>query len=124
MKKVKKVKKGKEGEEGKKCKKGKKGKKKFHQMRFLDSFKFMPSSISNLVKNLKDKDFKIVKKTLPEDKLDLLMRKGVYPYDYMDSPERFNETQLPPKEAFYSKLEDENITDEDYAHAQKSKEII
>ena len=37
----------------------------------------------------------------------------------MDSPERFKETQLPLKEAFNSKLEDENITDEDYAHAQK-----
>ena len=36
----------------------------------------------------------------------------------MDSLERFKETQLPPKEAFYSKLEDEDITDEDYAHAQ------
>ena len=47
------------------------------------------------------------------------MRKGVHPCDYMDSPERFKETQLPPKEAFYSELEDEDITDEDYAHVQK-----
>ena len=53
------------------------------------------------------------------DKLELLTRKGVYPYEYMDSPERLKETQLPPKEAFYSRLNDEGISDEDYAHAQK-----
>ena len=47
-----------------------------------------------------------------------LLRKGVYPYEYMDSWEKFNET-LPDKESFYSKLNKEDITDEDYAHAQK-----
>ena len=75
-------------EGGKKGKGGKKDKKKFifNQMRFLDSFKFMPSSISRLVSYLKEEDFKIVKDYYPEDKLDLLMRKGVHPYDYMDSP--------------------------------------
>ena len=91
----------------------------YHQTKFLDSFKFMPTSISNLVKKLKEEDFKIVKKYFQGDKFSLLMRKGVHPYDYIDSPERFKETQLPPKEVFYSKLEDENITDEDFAHAQK-----
>ena len=49
----------------------------------------------------------------------LLLRKGVYPYEYMDSQERFKEESLPDKESFYSKLNDEHITDEDYAHAQK-----
>ena len=49
----------------------------------------------------------------------MLLRKGVYPYEYMDSWERFNETSLPDKEAFYSKLNLEDITDKDYAHAQK-----
>ena len=47
------------------------------------------------------------------------MRKGVYPYEYMDSLERLKETQLPPREAFYSRLNDEGISDEDYAHARK-----
>ena len=47
------------------------------------------------------------------------MRKGVYPYEYMDSWVRFEETQLPPKEAFYSKLSDAHFSDGDYAHAQK-----
>ena len=53
------------------------------------------------------------------NKFILLLRKRVYPYEYMDSWERFNETSLPDKEAFYSKLNLEDITDKDYAHAQK-----
>ena len=48
----------------------------------------------------------------------LLLRKGVYPYEYMDGWERFNETELPSKKDFYSKLNLEGITDEDYMHAQ------
>ena len=53
------------------------------------------------------------------NKFILLLRKGVYPYEYMDSWERFNETSLPDKKAFYSELNLEDITDKDYAHAQK-----
>ena len=49
----------------------------------------------------------------------LLLRKGVYPYEHIDSWKRFNETTLPNKKAFYSKLYLEDITDEDYIHAQK-----
>ena len=48
----------------------------------------------------------------------MLLRKGVYSYEYMDSWERLNETSLPDKEAFYSELNSEDITDKDYAHAQ------
>jgi hypothetical protein len=46
-----------------------------------------------------------------------MLRKGVYPYSYMDSWERFNEPELPPKEAFYNDLHDEPI--EDYLYAQR-----
>ena len=49
----------------------------------------------------------------------LLLRKGPYPYEYIDSSERFNETILPNKRAFYNNLYLEDITDEDYLHAQK-----
>ena len=54
----------------------------------------------------------------PEN-LELLLTKGVYPYDYMNSFARFEETKLPPKEKFYSKLYDGHISDEKYEHAQK-----
>ena len=53
------------------------------------------------------------------DKFILLLRKGVYPYKYMDNWEIFNETLLPNKETFYSNLNMENITDTDYMHANK-----
>ena len=46
----------------------------------------------------------------------LLLRKGVYPYEYMDNWERFNETSLPSKESFYSNLNMEDIDDVDYRH--------
>ena len=48
-----------------------------------------------------------------------MKKKGVYPYDYMDSFEKFGDKQLPPKEQFYSILTDENISDEQCQHAQK-----
>ena len=46
--------------------------------------------------------------------LTLLLRKGVYPYEYIDSWERFDETSLSDKEAFYNRLNMENITDVDW----------
>ena len=91
----------------------------YHQIRFIDSFKFMSESLDNLVNNLPKDDFNNVKRYYAEDKLSLVPRKGVYPYEYMDSLERLEETQLPPKEAVKSKLNDEGISDEDYAHAQE-----
>ena len=54
----------------------------------------------------------------------LLLRKGVYPYEYIDSWEKFNEISLPPKEAFCSELNLEDIKDEDYEHAQKVWEVF
>ena len=49
----------------------------------------------------------------------LLLRKGVYPCEYMDDWEKFNETRLPKKEDFYSHLNIEDITDADYAHSER-----
>ena len=60
-----------------------------------------------------------LKKFYPDPrKFDLLKRKGVYPYDYVDSVDKLAESSLPPKEAFYSRLNDEEITNEDYEHAK------
>ena len=58
------------------------------------------------------------------NKFVLLLKKVVYPYEYMNSWERFNETSLPDKEAFGSELNLEDITDEDYAHGQKVWEVF
>ena len=54
----------------------------------------------------------------------VLLRKGVYRYDYVDGMTKLDETSLPPKEAFYFKLTGEGSTDEDYQHAQNSLEEI
>ena len=101
--------------------KNKKGESKplHHQIRFIDSFKFMAASLDNLVNNLPKDDFKNIKRYYKDKNLVLLTRKEVYPYEYMNSLETLKETQLPPREAFYSKLNDEGISDEDYTHAQK-----
>ena len=48
----------------------------------------------------------------------MLLRKGVYSYEYMDSWERFDETNLPLKDEFFSKLNDSGISDEDYSHVK------
>ena len=53
------------------------------------------------------------------NKLHLMSKKGVYPYDHMDSFEKFNQTELPTKEQFYSVLNDQHITNEEYDHARK-----
>ena len=58
-----------------------------HQIRFIDSFKFMATSLGKLVNNLPKDDFRNLKRYYEEDKLNLITRKGVYPYEYMDSPE-------------------------------------
>ena len=62
-------------------------------------------------------NLKYTKKAFQKDKLNLVSQKGVYPYDFMDSFDKFNE-KLPQKEEFYSILNDEHISDEDYKHAQ------
>ena len=49
----------------------------------------------------------------------LFLRKGIYPYEYIDSWERFDETSLPDEEAFYSSLNMEGITSVDYRHAKR-----
>ena len=86
------------------------------EIRFIDSFKFLQTSLANLVSNLQPDDFHNTKKIFKKD-VKLLTRKGVYPYDYVSSLEKLSETQLPPKEEFYSKLDDEDISDDDYQHA-------
>ena len=89
----------------------------YFEIRFIDSNKFLQTSLANLVGNLQPDDFHNTKEIF-KDKTDLLTRKGVYPYrDYVSSIETLSETKLPLKEEFYSKLNDEDINDADYQHA-------
>ena len=91
----------------------------YHAKIFIDSFKFMAASLDSLVNNLPEDALNNVKRYYSGEILNLVTRKGVYPYEYMDSLERLKENKLPPKESFYSRLTDEDISDEDYQHAQK-----
>ena len=141
-----------------------------YKIKFIDSYRFMSSSLSKLVDNLSEgihnnkcancescldyvqtkneklllkcfncktyykkkfnkyliKKFKNTYSFCNNDinKFVLLLRKGVYPYGYMDSWERFNETSLPSKEDFYSNLNMENIDDIDYRHGNKVFKIF
>ena len=99
------------------------------QLRFIDSAQFLLASLDKLVAADPPEAFQITAQHEPDrEGWELLMRKGVYPYEYMDTWDRFTEPKLlpppsppppPPKEVFYSKLTDAHISDEDFAHAQK-----
>ena len=85
-------------------------------LRFIDRLNFLQGSLDSLVSATPKESLKITS-TISKGS-DLLCKKGIYPYEYMDSWGRFSETRLPDKEKFYSKLNDEHIKDEEYAHAQ------
>ena len=89
-----------------------------HEIHFLDSFKFMACALGTLVDNLDKDKCKNLRKFYDEDKFGLLKRKGVYPYDFVDSLERLSDKKLPSKEEFCSTLNNTKISDEDYRHAQ------
>ena len=80
----------------------------------------MSSSLDSLTKNLVRGGKKLFGfEDYSELQYDLLTRKGVYPYEYVNSWNQFNETQLPPIDAFYSNLNMSSISEEDYQHAKR-----
>ena len=84
---------------------------------FKDSLKFMSSSLGALVNNLPKDGFKNISKYYTPEEVELIKQKGFYPYEFMDTEEKFNDTKLPPREAFYSKLSGRGISEKDYKHA-------
>ena len=102
-----------------------------YKIRISDRCRFMQDSLSNLIDNLSEfKVNKIDNDVLIKrfyntyqlcdndiNKFNLILRKGVYPYEYMDSWKRFNEIELPSKDKFYNTLNLEDISDDDYTYA-------
>ena len=84
---------------------------------FIDSMPFMNGSLNTLVKNMSDIDFEYLPREFRNNLLKLVKQKGVYPYEYMNSFERFSEDKLPEKCNFLSFLQDECISEIDYLHA-------
>ena len=90
------------------------------ELRFIDSFKFMSSSLDSLVNNLAKGDHKFWGfEEYTDEQRKLLIRKGIYPYEYMDSWDKFSETRLPSKDKFYSNLYMSGVGDGEYEHARK-----
>ena len=94
-------------------------KEKLIKLRFIDSFKFMASSLDSLTRNLAKGRGKLFEfENYSELQYELLTRKGVHPYEYMSSWDRFKES-LPPIEASCSKLNMSKISEDDYQHVQQ-----
>ena len=85
------------------------------EIRFLDSVKFTLKGLDGLVKGLDQ--FKNLEQGLGTN--ELLKKKGVFPYEFMTGFDKLSAIELPPKKDFYSKLNDEHISNEQYKHAQK-----
>ena len=80
----------------------------------------MSSSLDSLVNNLARGNNKFFGfKDYSDPQYELLIRKGIYPYEYMDNWDKFEETTLPPKSSFYSKLNMSRVSNQDYKHACK-----
>lgn len=92
-------------------------------LRFLDSFQFMTSSLEALVNNLAADglvNFKQFRKAFSSvEAAKLLLQKNEYCYDYVDCSEKFSETKLPSMDAFYNNLKKEPISEKSYQHAVK-----
>ena len=89
------------------------------QFRFVDSYAFLSSSLGQLVANTPKANLSITRLHIKQTMFNLITRKGVFPYEYMDSFDPFEETQLPPKEKFSSSLSNESCSNQDYQHAQE-----
>ena len=90
-----------------------------NHLTFIVSFQFMSSSLDKLVSNLPKDDLIYTSEVFKGKGLSLMSQKDVYPYDFMDSFEKFNQTEPSAKDHFYSILNDQHITDDEYDHAKK-----
>ncbi|RLU23489.1 hypothetical protein DMN91_003694 [Ooceraea biroi] len=90
------------------------------KLRFIDSYKFLDASLDKLASYLDRSHMRILRsefRHLSEEDFELLTRKGVFPYEYVDSADKLLETRLPPRESFHSSLTGDTVSSDDYAHA-------
>ena len=90
------------------------------KLRFIDSFKFLNTSLDKLVSYLDKDKLKIVHSEfckLSAEEFDLLTRKDVFPYEYIDCVEKLQDTRLPSRELFSSSLTGNTVSESDYAQA-------
>jgi hypothetical protein len=91
-----------------------------HYIRIIDSCQFLSASLATLVENLHKAGVeKFVHTRRHMGDSDSLFSKGIFPYEWYDSIDKLNEKSLPPIESFYSKLNDEGISQADYLRACK-----
>lgn len=94
-------------------------KRKFINLRFIDSFQFLPYSLAKLSETLDDNQCKEIGKHFKDkNEFKYIRQKGVFPYGYIDNFLKLNENTLPEKEQFYNDLTYENISNEEYERAK------
>lgn len=87
------------------------------KVKFLDTYKFLSSSLEELANNLAEDKFNDIEKFYSPAEATLLKQKQYFPYSYVDSMERLEEEKLPPINCFYNNLTEKNISIENYNHA-------
>jgi len=90
------------------------------KLRFIDSFKFLNASLDKLASFLSRDKLKIVRSKfsiLSDEEFELLTRKGVFLYEYVDCVEKLQDTLLPPRESFYNSLTGDTVLESNYAHS-------
>ncbi|XP_011643986.1 uncharacterized protein LOC105431471 [Pogonomyrmex barbatus] len=92
------------------------------KLRFVDSFKFLNTSLEKVASYLDREKLRISRfefSDLIAEDFELFTRKGIFPYEYIDSADKLLETELSPIEAFHSSLTGETVSVSDYEHARR-----
>ncbi|XP_023310398.1 uncharacterized protein LOC111691573 [Anoplophora glabripennis] len=102
-----------------------KTKKAYLKMRFIDSFRFLSTSLENLAANLNDSQFEEIVKYFPDqERFNLIRQKCVFPYSFLTDINKLNKSELPTKDEFYDKLNETHITDNECERAQKTWNMV
>jgi hypothetical protein len=98
---------------------------------FIDSYRFLGASLDNLANNFNIESFKHTINHLNNkyshlniNDLNLIFRKGVFPYEYLDSFDKLNDTKLPNKRSFYSSIKGKHISQKNYNRAEKVFKLL